>query len=80
MLVDTLGKYILSISNQLETQYKNEITKNREKEVDHRNEIVRILSTHQISSEQPISDKHENVLIQGYKSENERLYCRTKGE
>lgn len=80
-LIETLKTEIeqeRKIRLQLETKYKNEITKNREKEVDHRNEIVRILSTHQISSEQPISDKHENVLIQGYKSENERLYCRTK--
>ena len=79
MLVDTLSQYNFIIRAQLEKQYQTELTQNREKELEHRKEILRILSTHQIPQQSTISENHQNVLIQGYKDENERLYSRTKG-
>ena len=42
-------KYVCAIRRQLESQYETELNRAQQREVDHRKEIVRILSTHEVS-------------------------------
>ena len=76
----------MAIRAQLETQYETEITRANQAELNHRKEIVRILSTHEThvnKSRHELGQGDEggnDALLKGYKEENERLYARTKGK
>ena len=73
----------MAIREQLETQYETEITRAHQAELNHRKEIVRILSTHKTHVNKPNLGQGDeggnDALLKGYKEENERLYARTKG-
>ena len=79
----TIKLYVSRIRRKLEEDHLREISKHRNEEVEHRQEIIRILSSQNIT--QPIGhvgdgDTSENLaLISGYQQENERLYQKTKG-
>jgi len=80
-LVDTLKTEIdheRSIRLQLEKQYEAEITRHQEKEIEHRKEIVRILSTHEAPKVVTAGGPDGDSLLEGYKGENERLYAKAK--
>ena len=49
-IIKNKENYICAIRRQLETQYETELNRAQQREVDHRKEIVRILSTHEVSS------------------------------
>ena len=78
-MIDTLGQYLFAIKSQLEKQYEAEITRHQEKEIEHRKEIVRILSTHEAPKVVTAGGADGDSLLEGYKGENERLYAKAKG-
>ena len=79
-MIDTLSQYLFAIKSQLEKQYEAEITRHQEKEIEHRKEIVRILSTHEAPKVIKAGGPDGDSLLEGYKGENERLYAKAKGK
>ena len=79
-MIDTLSQYLFAIKSQLEKQYEAEITRHQEKEIEHRKEIVRILSTHEAPKVITAGGPDGDSLLEGYKGENERLYAKAKGK
>ena len=79
-MIDTVSQYLFAIKSQLEKQYEAEITRHQEKEIEHRKEIVRILSTHEAPKVITAGGPDGDSLLEGYKGENERLYAKAKGK
>ena len=79
-MIDTVSEYLFAIKSQLEKQYEAEITRHQEKEIEHRKEIVRILSTHEAPKIITAGGPEGDSLLEGYKGENERLYAKAKGK